>query len=469
MVLQVLSSNDEYYESCKDRNKVADVNDLAIGDPLIDDLTTTRIGDEVVHMPSCVCGNLRSAYNKGMMCHCGTVVRDRYMDFDPVLWARVPEGIPVFINPAFLVRFREALPKIHKELFTWICDKNFNPKTAKGIVYEDSPSINAIMSIEGFVRNYVFFINHMEDILLAYLSRSTASTNKKIVRLIHILRTEHEDAIFSARVPFMGKRFVVMETASVAVYAFKDAFQTKALVRNYQTGIFLNKDPGKLVCNLLDGLSKLVIETQKTIIGGKGGVAKGYLLGLRGAFTLRCVTSTLQWSHHIDEIHLPWGAAIVTFRPHLINILSKKGFTWTQIDRMLIGSIHVFNQHISNAFDEMLASKGYISAVIMRNPAQSNYGTISLKCTRIKRNPDDTTISLSALIMVVMNMDVDGDEGNVTIPLDQYMEDAFSVFLPKWLIGGNQAGVIFKKIEPGNEAVAVIANAIRMERKEMGV
>jgi DNA-directed RNA polymerase beta' subunit len=91
------------------------------------------------------------------------------------------------------------------------------------------------------------------------------------------------------------------------------------------------------------------------VLSGKPGMFRKHVFGTRNHFSMRNVITSLTKSHRYDELHVPWGAAVTTFKLHLMNKLLKRGFTINTATALLNRCVYRFDPLVNELFNELFA------------------------------------------------------------------------------------------------------------------
>jgi hypothetical protein len=216
-------------------------------------------------------------------------------------------------------------------------------------------------------------------------------------------------------------------------------------------------------------LTEVFNDLLNTYIKGKKGIPRKLIDGFRSYFTARAVITPILRRHRYDELELPWGQAVVLFRPFIINRLKKKyRYTYSEITRKLNTAVTAHDEEISEIFDYLLNRKnGYgIPVIFQRNPSLLNGSALFLRITVVKRDVTDTSISMSILVAKLPNADFDGDEMNLQLLIDDFLIKEFSVFEPAASVTNmSEPGGISGRLTLTDPVIATISNRIGTARR----
>lgn len=475
MVLRVPVCLDDILEKTLKKKEVTFINDLDYFNEADRALINSKIKDRIKRegvslLPTCECGAITSEYDIGRICEeCDEPVRHTMTDFTPDLWVRIPEGYGSWISPSFLKRFEMALRVTHRHLFRWIGDVNNNP-SYKGTYVGDIDVFIAISKLPGFKRSYNFFRENIPLIIKTVIITSADPQSNKRLRDLLDYYNRFEDTIFSKHIPIISKRFLIIEEGNKGKFAFKEALTMGDMALNLMSAFNSNRNMGKSITVFLKDFADLKVDFENNVIGGKHGLFKENILGMRSIFTLRAVVSAIVGPHKNYEVRLPWGPLIVIMQTHLFNKMIRDGYNFNDMMNKWHAGVHNYDPVLDRYLKELRSeSGGSFSGLLLRNPAQSNYGTNNLLCFEWKTDPADTTISLPTQMVVLGNGDMDGDEYLYILAIDKYMKECFENFKTQHTVAGNGPGKIFGKITATKTGNAIIGNRNNEERKALNI
>ena len=137
----------------------------------------------------------------------------------------------------------------------------------------------------------------------------------------------------------------------------------------------------------------------------KEGIFRKHVYGARSHFTFRFVIVSVPGPHKKDEIHVPWVAGPTAFRPHLLNKLTRRGYTYKEANKILYRSVKKYDPLIAELLQELIDESPYrgIPAIINRNPSLKQGSTQLVYITKFKDKPDEFTLDLSQLVVKLGN------------------------------------------------------------------
>lgn len=439
---------------------------------LIKSHSRTHINEDVISLiPQCACGELKGSIYKGETCKiCSTEVEMAFEDFKSKLWLKKIDGVEGFISPYFIVLMDNTLG-LGRSLVRWFGDNQYNPPYNNNKI---AKTFESIKNIDGFQRNYSWFVNNIEVILMTISTNTNKNKSAAIMEIIQIYR-DNKDNIISNYLPIVNKRFIITENTNKGKYINNMNTNVNDMLLSFmkyarsKSSKMKNKVTAK-VCAMAASLSETIV---KDILSEKPGVSRKQLFGMRAHFSARAVIIPMIGKHRYDEVLLPWGIGLTMMRPHIINVLMRDGkLTIKQIDSLLYGSIHQYNPLVDNALKTLVAESingEGIPLWIHRNPSQNSESIQIVKCIGFKSKVEDSTISFSTMTMVLENGDVDGDELNVKLIEDEKLLRLLAPLKPHNAVTSvaDAPGKLFGKVNIPSTTISTISSRIEHERRRL--
>lgn len=413
-VTQKLLDLDSYFIRCTGNKIILNtLNPLALDDiDLVNNnLMTTYNTDILSTVPSCDCRGLTGRYYLNKVCQeCGTTVQEVHKKVDPLMWLETLDSKIKFINPIFYLMLRYVMDK-KIDYLRWMADSKYNPPI------ELPNFMYGVREILGEERSYDNMILKMADII-HYLQNHSKfkdiETQEKLSILLDMWRHQ-KDKIFSRYVPIVNKKLFVMENTTkgkfinLAVADVMDVIMTWIKVANDEKPTYKKQQQNTIV--VLHKLSSLYYNYLDKYIVKKIGAFRKHVFGARSGFTFRSVITSIPGPHHYDEIHVPWSIGVTAFRPHILNKLLKRGYTYKECNKLLFRAVKMFVPVIYDVLNELIAEapNGKIWVLAQRNPSLLQGSSQLVWISKFKTDISDLTISISPLIIKAPNGDYDGD------------------------------------------------------------
>jgi len=461
---EVIFINDLDYDSESDRNY------------LKESLFVTLKSTTIDIVPSCFCGAVSANYLKGGICNlCDTEVKDRFGDFKPFVWMKRIKGAPPFIAPWFVASIDKLMGKSNeRSILRWFGDTTYNPPLppSKSTVPSEEALYDKVKLLPKFERSYGFFINNLEDILLCILSykQHAKDKSKRIQYMIEVYRN-HKDDILTDIVPVTHKDLIIEEKSSKGSYVKASRSQVINVAETFMR--YCNSDKkiyrDRATALAVQSLADMTVGIMKDFVSGKTGLVRKQIMGARLHFSFRQVLTPIMGVHSYDECHMSWRSAVVVFRPHIINKLYKEGYSNKEVNRMMYKALTIFDAHIHSIMNDLInESENGVPTWVQRNPSQNSASILIVRITKIKTNPEDTTVSLSALLFPFMNGDIDGDELNYHLLLDKKMYKLLECLRPhNDVVDASYSPMdLYGKIGVSETSVATITNKLTYEKNK---
>jgi len=414
-VIQTYSNLDNMYFATERKILVNNFRQYELGPDELSKLLFSVYKDEITLIPKCECGELQGRYNLGKICpRCNTTVAETFDSLKPILWIeKFRDDLP-FISPFFWTQMRMLLYK-KMDAMRWLADTQYNPRNVP-------PFLHSIKELIGG-RGYRNVINNIDKILLYVINNSIFKSNgkdKKAKKLLKLYK-ENKDLIFSSFLPIPNKRLFIMEISSGG-----DTYTTTLpadIIDIVRDGVkYANMDPdSKKVENgtaaIISNISKMFMKYVKEKMASKSGLVRKHIYGTRSHFTFRAVITTLPSREDYDVMHVPWLVGPVVYRPHLLNKLMKRGYTYKEASDLLFKAVTKYYPIIDELLQELIDESPYkgLPVLFNRNPSLGQSSINQYYITKFKTDLNDWTISVSLLLAKLFNFDIDGDEEKYSI------------------------------------------------------
>ncbi len=357
-------------------------------------LNTIYESDTISLLPKCDCGIMEGEFFRGLICStCNTKVKSIYEDHDPFIWFRALEGYK-FISPEFWVMFKKTLGG-NIDFLRWISDTQYNPPvnslTSKRI-------LSIIKNINGFERSYTWLVKNMRQLLVTL----SVVLKKDRIRSLLELYIKNKKHILSNYLPLQNKRMFILENTAKNKYTnlkILDVIDTVLYFIKNSTSDKENKRE-QVMSRTCAELGMIYEDSIATFLSSKGGIPRKHINGFRSYFTSRAVIVPVVGSNYkYDTIEIPWSIIIVTMRPHFLNKLLKRGYSYIVANKMLYRGVEHFDPVLNEIIDELLVESPHdgFPMTINRNPSLLN-GSTQTVMGFPKRDPEDKTIGLPILI-----------------------------------------------------------------------
>ncbi len=369
--------------------------------------------DNLSIIPSCQCGELKGTYYVGEFCHkCNTHVTSTLDDnISFLLWLQQPKDVKFFISPIIiailLARYKITKPNV--PLIKYIMLPNF--KIDKKQQKKNLPlleKLDFLLNANGIKRGYNSFVSNFFRIIEILESEFVKEKASEAYNF-HSFLLRNKTSIFSRYLPFPNKIIFAMESNELGKFIDKSILNPINVIRRL-TGIDLytktNMIKQNKVANSLLDLADFYNGYMKSVFFNKNGLVRQHISSTRSHFTARAVVTSIPGPHTYDELYIPWGIGCTLLREHILNRLYTRGYTYKNAINFLIYHNKIYHPVLDEIFHEIIVSsevglKGFYN----RNPSLARGSIQTVRITRIKTDPNDTTFSMSYLIAPSFNAD----------------------------------------------------------------
>lgn len=408
-------------------------------------ITTYDLGVQIDNIASCDCGNVKGNYRTGSLCSvCGSTCKKIMDNTDPLIWIRCFDNEHRFINLAIWNMFSRLLGSGFLKArttekpatFDWMRYLADSSYPLKGNTVGEH--ISTIMrDVMGNKRDYPTLARNLDNIIevLRYTKRYK---DKDLSYYKDVLDTYRKD-IFSTYIPIISKNLFVEEKVSkirnvtLAAGGIVDVIK---VVLKWATIARVHDIPNNKLSMVTSVVLSKLTSTLNSYFGKflaqKTGLFRHNIYGARSHFTFRDVIVSIQGKHKYNDIYPPMIVMVTVFRPHIMNKLLKRGYTYREANLIYFESCKKFNPTVDEILTELIQetpNKG-IPCIMHRNPSLQQGSAQLVYIRDYKRDLLDKTCSVSTLIIKQPNGDFDGDELNFIPLLDHDLEEAMQTFSP---------------------------------------
>lgn len=403
-------------------------------------LTLTRQtfnSDIVSVMPRCDCPDdigLKGEHVLGEVCDiCNTPVR-RTIDenIESMLWFRQPAEIEKLISPIILIMLLKRFSKSKYSVIQWLIDRSYRPVVKM-------PAVVLRMQSIGIKRGYNYFVQNFDEIMKwlfsqpEFVHRKTSLSS--IVDMLELtdvdgdplrnLVTDKRDILFSEYLPIPNRSLLVLEKSALGIYGEGTTFDIQntlntmlSIDRDYYDQTLIAKE--NRTAKILLMLASYYLNIFDTNMSPKPALLRKHVYGARGNHCFRAVITSHEGPHDHDEIHIPWCVASTVYQLHIIPRLLEGGvtrggipyrFTLNEAIGYMYGHVNRYSPILDELFENLIAQSKYNGqiALLQRNPSLAQGSAQRVRITKVKKDPMDTTVSISDLVCAALNADYDGE------------------------------------------------------------
>lgn len=355
---------------------------------------------------SCDCGKLEGRYRLGKICRsCGTKCKEPHEKVEPLFWLKALDQNYLFLNPAMWLMISRLLGS-RQDWLRYLCDYRYNPP-----VEVPAHVINIRNTILNNVRDYSLVMQNIENIIiyLSQLAKYKTVDKQQELKLILDLFTNHKYELFTNYVPIVNKKLFVMENTTKGRFVNLAASDVVDVVMTWLKACSdegLNqKQLSSTMGNVLSNLSNLYKTYFEKFIVKKSGMFRKHVYGARSHFTFRNVITSVPGPHAHDEVIPPWPVMVTCFRPHLLNKLIKRGFTYKKANKLLFLSVKKFDPLIDELLEELIKECPYkgLPIITQRNPSLKQSSALLTFVKKYNKNPEIKVFAVSSLIIKFPN------------------------------------------------------------------
>lgn len=377
----------------------------------IREMITTRYQSDMLSiLPSCQCGKTKGEFAIGTTCgHCHTVVKSVVdEDIEPIVWFRTPEGVSKLMSPIIWTLLKNRFRRSGFSILQWICDTTYRPTVKQPKV------INDLIDL-GIQRGYNYFVENFDMLMETLFSMKDFRLKRGQHDYLYQLIRDYRHCVFSQYLPLPNKSLLVIEKTNVGIYidpTIIGAIDAIEMIVNIDSPLSEHSVRVKenRTVKALVKLSEFYESFFKTNLSGKGGIFRKHVFGSRTHFAFRAVITSLTDAHVYDEIHVPWGIAITSLRPMIMNRLLKMGISHNNAIGLLYGHVEKYDPMLDQIMSDLIneSPNNGIACVLQRNPSLLQGSAQLVRITKVKKDPADHTVAMSILICVAFNADFDG-------------------------------------------------------------
>lgn len=375
-------------------------------------LMTKYDGDMLSNAPRCGCGKYKDEKFIGITCEvCHSKVEyTTEKKIESLLWAKVPKGIPAFINLTVWRILQSTLTATNYSILEWLCNPSYKP------VYKRPAIMDKVESL-GLRRGLRYFtVNYEEVITILFENRIIAHNKSKAIReQMYKWLMDNIEVTFSKVLPFPSQLVFITEESNNRTWVDPtmapaiDAILTLAQTTSDAKEPRLAVKEARIV-KAMNSLDEYYSAYESSMIFGKPGIYRKLVLGTRPAWTFRAVIVSRHSAHQYDELIFPWSLSVSLYRSHLINLLLKKDFTPQEISALLAESSINYNPLIDKLLQQVFYGGPRLPHVTwQRFPSLRRQSNELMRVGGYKTDPSDNTIEVSNMTLINKNADFDGD------------------------------------------------------------
>ncbi len=427
-------------------------------------LNTIYNSDTISLLPRCECGAIEVEFMKGQKCpDCDTIVKSIYDDTNPFIWFKAVANTDKFISPEFWAMFKKIIGG-NIDFLRWISDTQYNPPIT---TVSGQKVLSSIKSINSFERSYTWLVKNLKTLLVTL----AVTLNKESLAELLVIFKENKKKILSNHLPLQNKRMFIIEESPKNKYTNLKILDVLDIVLFFikNCNAKTQNKREQVMSRTCAELANIYEDSISTYLAGKGGIPRKHINGFRSYFTARAVIVPIVTEHKYNTVELPWSIVVVMMRPHILNKLFKRGYSYVAANNLLYKSVEHYDEVINEIIDEMLeeSEHGGFPIVMNRNPSLLN-GSSQTMLGDPKRDPTDKTTGFSILTAKNPNADYDGDEMNIQLLVDEYLYKLFKPMEPHASVADmSTPGGVSGRLSLTDPLVSTISNYLFQELQEL--
>lgn len=382
----------------------------------------------------CECGATVGKFAEGTTCiepDCKTVVTKRESVVKKQGW--IDLGEYKIINPVFYSFVEKVVGK--KRLasalkFTRRLDVDGN------VVEEAEEGEDDLAGVGTY-----FFVEQFLDILNYCHEENTDSKGNNKYQAHYDILIHNIDKVLISKIPVFSHRLrpAIILGEELRFDKINNLFNRLLAASNSLHNLMESEASEMTVCPVVDSLQTFanqIFEMSVSAISGKGGWLRSNLMANRVNFSARCVITPLPVGYDLDEVHMPYTAALELLRFHIINILVKfQKKTFHEALEMWHYASLRFDPVIYQVMVDIIErSKDGVKILLNRNPTISYGSILFMSMTKIKKDFYDKTMSIPNNTLKLLAGDYDGDVLSVFLIIDEEQKEHFAGFSPRRML-----------------------------------
>lgn len=441
-----LEPSDFEYEFASMERRALMASEFAGNKKLLDATIFTKYDDDFfTNVPSCPCGWLKTGKVKGEICPIchQECLPQTERELKSTIWIDALPGVDWFFNPMVYKQIDSVL-KVYKEfhILNWLMDPRYKSQ-------ELNNPYELAMEQLGLPRGMIAFRENFEDIMETLIAARPEITINGVTsrqRLMNVSAagnlkrfiSKYKDRFFTRQLPFPSSvAFILEEHNGRTRGDHRHAKLLNSLYSivnaNERLGTMHIREKESIMARVSISIADHAQAYEHKEFFEKTGVFRKLVYGFRSHWTFRTVITSNHGVNRRNELHVPWGVAVMTYKLHIANKLLRRGRSPNQIFDMIYNNTHRYHRTLDEIFKELIAEspegKG-LPTLFTRYPSLKHGSTQLYRISKIKTDPNDVSVSNSPLNLVSLNGDYDGDYMTGMCILDNHLLEHFKRMEP---------------------------------------
>lgn len=417
-----LEPTDFEYDFASMERRALMASEFAGNKKLLDATIFTKYDSDFFNnVPSCPCGNLKTGKVRGETCPvCNhECLPQTERELKSTIWIDALKPVDWFFNPMAYSQLNAVL-KVYKEfrILNWLMDPRYKSQEL------DNPYEKAMVNLQ-LPRGMIAFRENFEEIMEVLITARPEITingstsrqrlvNIRSVREVREFISKYKDRMFTRQLPFPSSvAFILEEHNGRTRGDHRHAKLLNSLYSivnaNERLGSMGIKEKESIMARVTISIADHTHGYEHEEMFDKTGIFRKLVYGFRSHWTFRTVITSNHGVNRRNELHLPWGVAVMTYKLHLANKLLRSGRSPNQIFDLLYNNTHRYHPVIDRIFNELIEeSPGGEGLPVLhtRYPSLKHGSTQLYRVPKIKTDPNDVSVSNSPINLVPQNADV---------------------------------------------------------------
>lgn len=396
--------------------KVLLASEFAGNKTLLEDIIFTKTNDDFFdNIPSCPCGHLRTGQSKGEfcpICHQQCLPQTE-KDLRSSIWIDALDPVEYFMNPMVYLQLSKLLYTNRGfKILDWLMDPRYKADDLNNLG-------QAVMEILKLPRGMVAFHDNFDEIMDTLMNSVVSfdhlgkperirPVKARDVKAMSNFIEMYRDRIFTRQISFPSSVAFILEEHNGRVRG--DHTHSKLLNSlfsivnaNDRLDSMSIREKESIMARVSISIANHSLQYEHKELFDKPGVFRKLVYGFRSHWTFRTVITSNHGVNKRDELHLPWGVAVMVYKMHLSNKLLVRGKTPNQISSLIYDHTHAHHPTIDALFQELIdespGGRG-LPTLFTRYPSLKHGSTQRFFITKIKTDVNDVSTSMSPINLV---------------------------------------------------------------------
>lgn len=405
----------EYEFASMDR-QVHMASEFAGNRKLLEDIIFTKTDDDFFdNIPSCPCGHLKTGQSRGEICPIchHECLPQTEKDLRSTIWIDALKPVEYFMNPMVYLQLN-GLIRGYKgfRVLDWLMDPRYKAEDLDNHYQQ-------VMEILDLPRGMVALHDKFDEIMDTIMeARVDVIVNGKRDRIRLVTAANgvqmrkflslYRDRVFTRQLSFPSSVAFILEEHNGRTRG--DHNHSKLLNSLFSivnandriTGMSI-REKESIMARVSISIANHAVQYEHKELFEKQGIFRKLVYGFRSHFTFRTVITSNHGVNKRDELHMPWGVAVMVYKLHLANKLLRRGRTPNQIFSLIYNNTHAYHHLIDKLFQELIdespGGRG-LPTLFTRYPSLKHGSTQRFFIPKIKTDVNDVSTSISPINLV---------------------------------------------------------------------